>query len=198
MKKIISLLALAVLVSSCGNRLSMLKRHYTGGYYVESNKKSHHPGLVKAETKNKQVEKTQPVVVSFLSDKKELPAEILASAAGNVVTKKEEKSSFQSQLKNHNGALNQGIIIKKSPEKIQIPVAGKQKQTKGNKGGSDTDLLILVILSLFPFINLIAMYLHDGKKATLNLWVDLILDLLFFFPGIIFALLVVLNVINLA
>ncbi len=74
----------------------------------------------------------------------------------------------------------------------------KEKKPNSKGGGGDVDLIILVILCFFPFINLIAMYLKDGKSITLNFWIDLILDCLFFLPGIIFALLVVLDVVNLA
>jgi uncharacterized membrane protein YqaE (UPF0057 family) len=63
---------------------------------------------------------------------------------------------------------------------------------------SDDEKILWIILCLFPFINLIPVYLHDGKKVTANFIVTLILDLLFFLPGIIFALLVVLDVVNLA
>lgn len=87
-----------------------------------------------------------------------------------------------------------------APKAAIKPVADKKENTANTqkKGSSDTNLIIMVILCLFPFINLIPVYLHDGKSLTLNFWVTLILDCLFFLPGIIFALLVVLDVFSLA
>ena len=41
------------------------------------------------------------------------------------------------------------------------------------------------------------MYLHDGKEITLNFWVDLLLYLTFI-GWIIFGVLVVLDIVNLA
>lgn len=198
-KKLISFLALAILVSSCGNRLSIVKRHYTKGFYVQNGRKSGHTILPKPEKENKQIKKTQPVVVGFLSDEKRRDVDFLASTKTNSHVKSEKKNSFQSQLKKHKPEVDQNIIIaKKISEKNHalFPEKVKKKNAKSNSG--DTDIVILVILSLFPFINLIAMYLHDGKGITLNFWIDLILDCLFFLPGIIFALLVVFDIINLA
>lgn len=68
---------------------------------------------------------------------------------------------------------------------------------KAKKGGSDTNIIVLVILSLFPILCLIAVFLKDGKSITLNFWIDLLLHLTFI-GEIIFALLVVLDVVNLA
>ncbi len=78
------------------------------------------------------------------------------------------------------------------------PVADKKENTSNTqkKGSADTNLIILVILSLFPILALIAIYLKDGKKITLNFWVDLLLHFLFLYW--LFALLVVLDVFSLA
>jgi hypothetical protein len=61
----------------------------------------------------------------------------------------------------------------------------------------DTELLILVILSLFPILALLAIFMKEGKVITTNFWVDLVLH--FTVIGyIIFALLVVFDIINLS
>ncbi|MCB0410658.1 MAG: hypothetical protein KDD29_10595, partial [Flavobacteriales bacterium] len=62
----------------------------------------------------------------------------------------------------------------------------------------DTMLVLLVILCFFWMLGLISVYIHDGKKITLNFWITLILYLLGWIPGIIFSLLVVLDAVNLA
>jgi len=95
-------------------------------------------------------------------------------------------------------ASKKNIIVAKIFKELKLTHL-KNKLAKSKKAGdSDTNLIVLVILCLFPFINLIAIYLKDSKSITLNFWITLILDFLFFLPGIIFALLVVLDVVNLA
>ncbi len=58
-------------------------------------------------------------------------------------------------------------------------------------------LIVEIIFCFIPILSLIAMYLKDGKSITLNFWVDLILYITFI-GWIIFGLLVVLDVVNLA
>src|ERR1700752_467855 len=98
-KKIISFLRLVVLVSSCGNKISLVKRHYSKGFYVEKGKKSGHLDVAKAESKAHKTEKMQPTVVSFMIEEKKNNAQFSASTVKNVVAK--EKSSFQEQLKKY-------------------------------------------------------------------------------------------------
>ncbi|MBL7916998.1 MAG: YqaE/Pmp3 family membrane protein [Bacteroidia bacterium] len=57
-------------------------------------------------------------------------------------------------------------------------------------------MIVLIILCFLWWLNLIAVYLHDGD-ITLNFWITLLLDLTFI-GGVIFSLLVVLDVVNLA
>ena len=177
-----------------------MKRHYAKGFYVENGKrKMHDADPVRTEIKNNSVEKMQPAMVSFSGREhffKEL--ELSVNATTKSVQKTEKKNSFQSQLKKHDPkSAGNEIAVKKVSVKSP-PVFLEKTKEKSVKGSGDTDLIIMVILCFFPFINLIAMYLHDGKKITMNFWIDLILDVLFFFPGIIFALLVVLGVFSLA
>jgi hypothetical protein len=72
---------------------------------------------------------------------------------------------------------------------------------KKAKSSSSEDIsnetILLIILSLFPILALIAMYLKDGKKITNNFWIDLVLHLTIVGYAV-FAVLVVLDVINLA
>jgi uncharacterized membrane protein YqaE (UPF0057 family) len=84
-----------------------------------------------------------------------------------------------------------------APANTIKPIKFNQSVLTGAKGKSDGNLILMVILCLFPFINLIAIYMHDSGVTT-NFWITLLLDVLFFLPGIIFALLVVLDVVNLA
>jgi hypothetical protein len=195
MKKLASILALAILVSSCGNQLSIVKRHYTKGFYVENGKKSRHLDVAKANTKNKPAEKIRPTVLSFLSEEKNQPAELSASAT-NSIKKEEKKNSFQSQLKKHTAVKEQNNILKKESENNRKLFSLKEKQNKAKGSNDDANTILLVILSLFPILCLIAVYLHDGKEITTNFWVTLVLHLTVYLECI-FAILVVLDIIDL-
>lgn len=88
-----------------------------------------------------------------------------------------------------------------TPNKAEVKLAKKLKklEQKLDKKGvnSDADTLVLVILSLFPILALIAIYIKDGKRITTNFWVDLLLHFLIIGYAI-FAILVVLDIVNLA
>ncbi|MGZ3866206.1 MAG: YqaE/Pmp3 family membrane protein [Bacteroidia bacterium] len=193
-KKIISLLTVAILISSCGNQLSILKRHYNKGFYVEAGKQAHYSDKVKSDLKEKKEKHTEPVTLSFTDEKKEEVKQTL-EAINTIAAQKETRKNFQSQLKKHRnlGAEPKPVVIKPQLKNDRFFFSFKESRS----ASSDTNRIILIILCLFPFINLIAVFLKDGSKITLNFLVCLLLDLLFFLPGIIFALLVVLDMVNL-
>lgn len=64
-----------------------------------------------------------------------------------------------------------------------------ERKEKSDSPSGDTDLLLLVIIAIF--IPPLAVGLYEG--ITTNFWIDLILTLLFFVPGLIFALVVLLR-----
>lgn len=93
--------------------------------------------------------------------------------------------------------LNQTSKVEKKEGKKAIEKKNAFKFIKKiKKSLSDTDTVILVILSLFPILALVAIYLKDGKSITMNFWIDLILHFIALYW--LFAILVVLDVINLA
>lgn len=63
----------------------------------------------------------------------------------------------------------------------------KQDKKAGKK--METDQLLLVIIAIF--IPPLAVYLHEGEING-KFWLDLLLTLLFFLPGLIYALIVIL------
>jgi len=65
----------------------------------------------------------------------------------------------------------------------------KHKKDKSPKSADDTELILLVILAIL--LPPLAVYLYEG--VTTNFWIDLILTLFFWIPGVIFALIVVLR-----
>lgn len=185
----------SILVTSC----SVEKRHYTSGYSVQWNSKKTTVSATEASYVAKQTPKTETKTVLENKITSQAPLEqvtvtnhtnnktLVASASKAVHTPviKTKVNSFENAVANNNTKIVDKIA---AANIVKAPV----------KGEGDTNLIIEIILCFFPFFNLIAMYLKDGKSITLNFWIDLILDLLFFLPGIIFALLVVLDVVNLA
>ena len=64
------------------------------------------------------------------------------------------------------------------------------KAKKPAAGDASTNTLLLVILAIL--LPPLAVYLHEGEINS-KFWIDLILSLLFFVPGVIYALIVVLG-----
>lgn len=84
-------------------------------------------------------------------------------------------------------------LSKKERKELIRKVKSEVKLYKAQKrGGEDasTNTLLLVILSIL--LPPLAVYLHDGEINT-HFWIDLILTLIFWIPGVIYALIIVLG-----
>ena len=66
--------------------------------------------------------------------------------------------------------------------------AFKASKRQGNEPSTNTVLMVILAILLPP----LAVYLHEGE-INKKFWIDLILTLLFFIPGVIYALIVVLG-----
>ena len=66
--------------------------------------------------------------------------------------------------------------------------AAKEARKSGAEPSTNTLLLVILALLLPP----LAVYLHQGEINT-KFWISLLLTILFFLPGVIYALLVVLG-----
>ncbi len=205
MKKLITIMSIvAIVFASCTSSKNgfAIKRKYNKGYYVSNSHKVH-----SKSTKTEDAKPTEAKVVNdeVASIKIDLPTIETANLEMNATIASVESHSTKKadkQIK-HNTIITDTKNTFASAVKTYIKTQAKDLKViskKTNKGSSDSDLnlIIMVILCLFPFINLIPVFIKDGKDFTLNFWVTLILDCLFFLPGIIFALLVVLDVVNLA
>lgn len=195
-KIILPLLAI-IFLSSCANKFSLTKRKYTKGYYFASSG---------SKTSNTKENENKNLVVKNLPVKKHA---VSIPETGNESIKETDVATFYkpqaSKAKNNlmHKQSHQPVTASAEPKKDIAaksgikPVSEKKPFANKTKGSdADTHLIILVILSLFPILALIAIYLHDGKSITLNFWIDLILHFVFLYW--LFALLVVLDVINLA
>lgn len=66
--------------------------------------------------------------------------------------------------------------------------AYKAEKRKGAEPSTNTLLLVILAILLPP----LAVYLHQGEINS-KFWIDLLLTLLFFLPGVIYALIVILG-----
>lgn len=93
-----------------------------------------------------------------------------------------------------NRALTNINAIEKN-EKIQEvkkSILPLNQNTTNNSSSSAVSMVVLVILAIL--LPPLAVFLKEGSIGT-NFWIDLLLSLLFWVPGIIFAFLVILDVI---
>ncbi|MEO5942172.1 MAG: YqaE/Pmp3 family membrane protein [Ferruginibacter sp.] len=91
-------------------------------------------------------------------------------------------------------ALKEFKHISKSERKDRIKEAKAQlkefkKQKYSSSEGSTNQVLLVILAILLPPL---AVYLHEGEINS-KFWIDLLLTLLFFLPGVIYALVVVLG-----
>lgn len=92
-----------------------------------------------------------------------------------------------------NDAMAQFKSLSRVERKMRVNEAkAKMKEYKANKatGDASTNTLLLVILALL--LPPLAVYLHEGVING-KFWLNLILSLLFFIPGVIHALIVILG-----
>lgn len=95
---------------------------------------------------------------------------------------------------NTTDALNEFNTISKAEKKERIKQVKSQlkEYKKAKKAGKEpsTNTLLLVILAIL--LPPLAVYLHQGEINN-KFWIALLLTLLFFLPGIIYALVVILG-----
>lgn len=175
----------------------IVKRKYNKGFYVNTGGKikNHETPVVKAE-----MEETETVAQTETASQTDMPVTASVdskpvaiaknnSAKGRIVTapatKQAEKTELSSSEQKHN------VKIQKKAKMREARFARKLKQ------GGEGNMVVLVILSIFPILALIAMYIHDGHRITTNFWIDLLLHLTVI-GYIIYALLVVFDIVDLS
>ena len=93
-----------------------------------------------------------------------------------------------------NAAKAEFMALSKKEKKARVKEVKKElkKFNKQKKAGAEasTNTLLLVILAIL--LPPLAVYLHQGEINS-KFWISLILTLLFFIPGVIYSLIVVLS-----
>ena len=91
-------------------------------------------------------------------------------------------------------ALSEFKNLSRKEKKERFRVVKKEmkayKASKRNGENPSTNTLLMVILAII--LPPLAVYLHEGKINN-KFWIDVLLTLLFFLPGVIYALVVVLD-----
>lgn len=180
MKKLIPFLALAILISSCGNKMTLLKRHYTKGYYMHHSKQNEKTA---SKASISPVDKMEPTITAFSATEKTLKAEYSASLKPAESEVKIAKRTFQSNLSNHIQAIHS--VVLPVQQKVQF-VSEKKSYELQNKNSSSGDSMDIVLILLCIFIPFLAVFLKEDD-ITNHFWIDLILCLFFWLPGIIYA-----------
>ena len=196
--KLLLYVAAVFILSSCAGKLGITKRRYTKGYFVSHQSGKHSVKKDPIATPNKKDATTIDETISsfpLLADavKPEInTAEPVANKPAS------ELNANMHPARHHHYA---PVVALATPElkkdrafkPLVLPMAKAAQRKRASDNG--VKLVVMVILCLFPFINLIPVYIHDGD-FTLNFLVTLLLDFTLI-GGIIFSLLVVLDVVDL-
>ena len=103
------------------------------------------------------------------------------------------ENSENPDSKTVSSALSEFMHLSRKERRLRVKEAKSElKKIKAEKeaGEPSTNQVLLVILAIL--LPPLAVYLHEGEINN-KFWLDLILTLLFFLPGVIYALIVVLK-----
>lgn len=185
-----------IIFSSCGSlsKMSFTKRHYRSGYYVDfggRNHTPHAPSNTAAITVREKHQTPQPVIVTkpnsiIAAPVNEQKATVVKYAAPqkNIIRKKEEENSN----KNVSNISTTNSFVQNSSIYASANHNNESESEVDVRVNADIPFIIILLCAIFiPPLGVALMYgIHT------YFWVDLILTLLFFIPGMIFALIVVL------
>jgi thiol:disulfide interchange protein len=199
--KKLSIFTIAILLmSSCGS-ISISQKRYSNGlnidWFAGKDKKAESPKVAKKTKKNNQV----AVLETIANEDVQTQSNEFVSAA--LPTESVEidlsQSNTKGQVKQHRSKVKEGA--NKTQEKVGVSKLSAIKSlNKIKKSGiaktDDNVNYLYLIMSFFPILCLIAVYLYEGQEYTTNFWVDLILHLTVL-GAIVFAILVVLGMVSL-
>jgi uncharacterized membrane protein YqaE (UPF0057 family) len=210
-KKLLSasfFLALAILFASCGTSVDIAKRQFNDGYYVHVSKNKHTAEKNETTQGNSQ---SNPAAELKQTDSKNVLAEnknVTPAYAPEKIENKIDNSVVASV--NHKPALSAKkactepsrsvFSFAKNPQLNSLKNDNANSETRENFSGmkhkrffslpftkgTDVPQIVLILLCLFlPFI---AVGLVDNWGT--RFWIDLLLCVLFYIPGIIYAFIV--------
>jgi len=200
MKNLLLLLSVAaIFASSCSSKIGIAKRKYGKGYYVSV---SHKPKSVNSNEHTRLANKPAPEAVAQVRIDKVQKEQAGSSSKATVVAPAQVKdknlvlAKSSSAHKTLQASANKNTSLKNNAVVRALNSSSLNKMAASKKA-DDTNTILLVILCFFWWLNLIAVYLHQGKKITNDFWITLILDFTFVL-GVVYSILVVLDVLTFA
>lgn len=186
------LFALAgMLFSSCSNssKLAFTKRHYRSGYFTDR--------VVKINTHNNpsvsssQIRATQ---VSTAPLKVKSNNQPVINTQGYILQKAAtvHKNKVQKEIRAYNPTVVNSISTNQNALLVNTSTTTYSSYEEEHEGHvqADADVSFIVIVLCAIFLPPLGVALSYGINSYF--WIDLVLTLIFFFPGMIFALIVVL------
>ena len=178
-----------ILFTSCSNtsKLAFAKRHYRSGYYVNFGGKSH-TVIATSSINAPTITKHQITPIPIAQPEKYIAVNTYVS-----VSKKSITATKIPTIKNIQGNNFASTNSSSVNQKTLVLNTGMNNDVSGSVGDGHRDnvsvpFVVIVLCAIFiPPLGVGLMYGIDSY-----FWIDLILTLLFFFPGMIFAIIVVL------
>ncbi len=183
------LCGMLLLLGSC----TIEKRHYSSGYHVEWNSKPNKQTTESPDEKEAvAVSENNSQTVAIESELVEVVPDQSATAPLNEETTVASLSDdFQPERRDRSAAdkanNKERAISKTEVREAKETIRQLAKQEKNDTEKTNNSDILLVILCIF--LPPLAVFLFDGDIST-NFWVDLLLCLLFWLPGVVFAFLV--------
>ncbi len=186
LKQLSTLLIVIFALSSCNSSIQVVKKRHSNGYYVSVGSDIHknHDVSNTAKQENKKIKLQDATPVNESMESEEVTStERIVSASAEISNNSQSKSNSES-----NNTLVKSKKKKTSKlSKIKKIKALKKELKKSKNSDVDTNTLLLVILAIL--LPPLAVYLLKG--VTNQFWISLILTLLLWLPGIIYALLLI-------
>jgi uncharacterized membrane protein YqaE (UPF0057 family) len=182
--------ALSLFFGSCAGDMSITKRHYTKGYYISMRDHGASAATTVAPNATAAVAEPAQTVNSIPAETK--TAETVVAAAPVQQTVATKTTAHNATVKHASKtATAQPLAIAPSKKTVKAAVRQAKRTTHPAPGGGDAQILAVILAILLPPIGVLV---YEGS-LTNHFWIDLLLTLLFFIPGVIYALLVVLDAI---
>lgn len=186
-KLILGIATAAIILSSCS--VSIHKRQHGKGYFITSTKKMK---ASDSKVEDEKIEETQLVKKQETNTQNIILEKPLATASvegANIENNITEEVNSKKEIKRDNTqiAANVATPVKTQEEKIKLNKKALKNDIKKSKYSiAEEDTVLYVILSIF--IPPLAVYLQ--RDLGTDFWINLILTLLFWLPGVIHALLI--------
>lgn len=178
---------LAVLVSSCGSMLNITKKRHSNGYYVSIGN-DYHKGKTKADSKRN----SKKDVAALIENKSKENNLAINLEGSQELNQENEKTGAQLQAENLN-AEQQADAEEFSKMSTLKKIKALKQLKKQSKADDNADIALMLLVLLAILLPPVAVYMKRGVGTPF--WISIILTLLFWLPGIIYALLIVFDAI---